>query len=89
MEAPLLSLLRKYGTIEAGRGNARAALDAGAAVLVYPGGDWEVHRPSWHSGRVEFAGREGFVRLALAARVPIVPVVCNWRAGDRAVPHSR
>jgi 1-acyl-sn-glycerol-3-phosphate acyltransferase len=75
MEAPLLSLLRKYGTIEAGRGNARAALDAGAAVLVYPGGDWEVHRPSWHSGRVEFAGREGFVRLALAARVPIIPVV--------------
>ena len=75
MEAPLLSLLRKYGTIEAGRGNARAALDAGAAVLVYPGGDWEVHRPSWHGDRVEFAGREGFVRLALAARVPIVPVV--------------
>jgi 1-acyl-sn-glycerol-3-phosphate acyltransferase len=75
MEAPLLSLLRRYGTIEASRDNARAALDAGAAVLVYPGGDWEVHRPSWHSGRVEFAGREGFVRLALAARVPIVPVV--------------
>jgi 1-acyl-sn-glycerol-3-phosphate acyltransferase len=44
-------------------------------VLVYPGGDWEAHRPSWHANRVEFAGREGFVRLALAARVPIVPVV--------------
>jgi 1-acyl-sn-glycerol-3-phosphate acyltransferase len=44
-------------------------------VLVYPGGDWEAHRPSWHANRVEFAGREGFVRLALAARVPIVPIV--------------
>jgi 1-acyl-sn-glycerol-3-phosphate acyltransferase len=75
MRAPWLSLLRKYGTIEASWQNARAALGRGAAVLVYPGGDWEAHRPSWHSGRVEFAGREGFVRLALTAGVPIVPVV--------------
>jgi 1-acyl-sn-glycerol-3-phosphate acyltransferase len=44
-------------------------------VLVYPGGDWEAHRPSWHGTRVEFAGREGFVRLALATGVPICPVV--------------
>jgi 1-acyl-sn-glycerol-3-phosphate acyltransferase len=75
MRAPWLSLLRKYGTIEASRENAQAALDSGAAVLVYPGGDWEAHRPTWHGSRVEFAGREGFVRLALAAGVPIVPVV--------------
>ncbi len=75
MRAPWLSLLRCYGMIEATASNARAALDRGAAVLVYPGGDWEAHRPSWHGHRVEFAGREGFVRLALAADVPIVPVV--------------
>ncbi len=75
MRAPWLSLLRKYGTIEASSENARAAFDEGAAVLVYPGGDWEAHRPSWHGHRIEFAEREGFVRLALAAGVPIVPVV--------------
>ena len=75
MRAPWLSLLRKYGTIEASPDNAHAALDGGAAVLVYPGGDWEAHRPSWHGHRVEFAGREGFVQLALDADVPIVPVV--------------
>ena len=75
MRAPWLSLLRKYGTIEASTENAEAALEGGAAVLVYPGGDWEAHRPSWHGHLVEFAGREGFVRLALAAHVPIVPVV--------------
>src|ERR1019366_7159365 len=62
-------------TIEASRENALAALGRDAAVLVYPGGDWEAHRPSWHGSRVEFAGREGFVRLALTAGVPIVPVV--------------
>ena len=37
MRAPWLSLLRKYGTIEATWENAQAAVDAGAAVLVYPG----------------------------------------------------
>ncbi len=75
MQAPWLSLLRKYGTIEATQADARAALAIGSAVLVYPGGDWEAHRPSWHGRRIEFAGREGFVRLALATNVPIVPVV--------------
>jgi 1-acyl-sn-glycerol-3-phosphate acyltransferase len=75
MAAPWLALLRRYGTIEATWNGARAALDLGAAVLVYPGGDWEAHRPSWHGHKIEFAGRDGFVRLALAADVPVVPVV--------------
>jgi 1-acyl-sn-glycerol-3-phosphate acyltransferase len=44
-------------------------------VLVYPGGDYEVHRPSWHRHRVDFGERKGFIRLALDQDVPIVPVV--------------
>jgi 1-acyl-sn-glycerol-3-phosphate acyltransferase len=44
-------------------------------VLVYPGGDYETHRPSWESGRVEFDHRKGFIALALERGVPIVPVV--------------
>jgi 1-acyl-sn-glycerol-3-phosphate acyltransferase len=43
--------------------------------LVYPGGDYEVHRPSWNRHRVDFGGRKGFIRLALDENVPIVPVV--------------
>jgi 1-acyl-sn-glycerol-3-phosphate acyltransferase len=50
-------------------------LDSGAALLVYPGGDYEVHRPSWDRNRVDFGGRTGFLRLALEQDVPIVPVV--------------
>jgi 1-acyl-sn-glycerol-3-phosphate acyltransferase len=69
------SFLRKYGTIEESHANAEVALNAGAAVLVYPGGDWEVHRPSWQSGEVDFAGRTGFLKLAIRTGVPIVPVV--------------
>ena len=55
-------VLRQFGTVAASHENARKALEAGAAVLVYPGGDWEVHRPSWQSDKVDFAGRKGFVR---------------------------
>jgi 1-acyl-sn-glycerol-3-phosphate acyltransferase len=72
---PGLGFLRKYGTVAASPGNAQAALDAGAAVLVYPGGDREVHRPSWRANTIDFGGRTGYIRLALDAGVPIVPVV--------------
>src|SRR4051812_13410864 len=72
---PGLSYLRRYGTVAASPDNARTALRAGAAVLVYPGGDYEVHRPSWERHRIDFDGRRGFVRLAIEEDVPIVPVV--------------
>jgi 1-acyl-sn-glycerol-3-phosphate acyltransferase len=75
LSMPGLGFLRKYGTVAASPENARAALQAGAAVLVYPGGDREVHRPSWRSGRIDFGDRKGYVRLALDEDVPIVPVV--------------
>jgi 1-acyl-sn-glycerol-3-phosphate acyltransferase len=75
LSMPGLSYLRKYGTVAASHENARKALRSGAAVLVYPGGDYEVHRPIWERHRVNFDGRKGFLRLALQEGVPIVPVV--------------
>src|SRR5688500_6968286 len=75
LASPLGPFLRKFGTVAASHDNARKALEAEAAVLVFPGGDWEVHRPSWQSARVDFGGRKGFVRLALEQDAPIVPVV--------------
>jgi 1-acyl-sn-glycerol-3-phosphate acyltransferase len=75
LSMPFLGFLRKYGTVAASPANAERALRSGAALLVYPGGDHEVHRPSWQRHRVDFAGRRGFVRLALEHDVPIVPVV--------------
>ena len=75
LSLPGLASLRKFGTVAASHQNARAALEAGAAVLVYPGGDYEAHRPSWHRHRIDFGGRKGFIRLALEQDVPIVPVV--------------
>ncbi|MDQ3933714.1 MAG: acyltransferase family protein [Actinomycetota bacterium] len=75
LSMPGLSMLRKYGTVAASPDNARKALESGAALLVYPGGDYEVHRPTWESARVDFNGRKGYVRLALEHGVPIVPIV--------------
>jgi 1-acyl-sn-glycerol-3-phosphate acyltransferase len=75
LSMPGLGSLRKFGTVAAAPSNARKALESGAALLVYPGGDYEVHRPSWERNRVDFDGRKGFIRLALQADVPIVPVV--------------
>jgi 1-acyl-sn-glycerol-3-phosphate acyltransferase len=75
LSMPGLGFLRKYGTVAASHENAVKALDSGAALLVYPGGDYEVHRPSWESAKVDFGGRKGFIRLALDRDVPIVPVV--------------
>jgi 1-acyl-sn-glycerol-3-phosphate acyltransferase len=72
---PGLGSLRKYGTVAASPQNAEKALDTGAALLVYPGGDYEVHRPIWDSAKVDFDGRQGWIRLALRKKVPIVPVV--------------
>ena len=75
LSMPGLGSLRKFGTVAASPENARKALDSGAALLVYPGGDYEVHRPVWERNRVDFNRRKGFIRLALAQNVPIVPVV--------------
>ncbi len=67
--------IRKYGTLAASHENARKAFRLRAPVLVYPGGDYETFRPTWHGDRIEFGGRKGWVRLALQEGVPIVPVV--------------
>ncbi len=67
--------LRRIGAIPARGGVALEALGQGALVLDYPGGDLEACRPWTARNRIDFAGRTGFVRLALQAGVPVVPVV--------------
>jgi 1-acyl-sn-glycerol-3-phosphate acyltransferase len=67
--------LSRYGTVPASPENMGRALERDAALLVYPGGDHETYRPSWESAEIDFAGRTGFVRLAIEHGVAIVPVV--------------
>jgi 1-acyl-sn-glycerol-3-phosphate acyltransferase len=69
--------LRLLGAIPANQANGRAALRAGAAVLVFPGGDFEVFRPWRDRNRIDFHGHDGFVRLALQTGVPVVPMTIH------------
>lgn len=65
----------KTGAVMAHPKMAYAALRSGASVLVYPGGAEDVFRPHYLRHKIYFAGRKGFIKLALRENVPIVPVI--------------
>jgi 1-acyl-sn-glycerol-3-phosphate acyltransferase len=67
--------LSRLGAVRASHDNAHRLFARGAKVLVYPGGDYEALRPFRRRDEVDFGGRKGYVALALAAGVPIVPIV--------------
>ena len=65
----------KTGFIRANHENADEALRSGGVVVVFPGGDYDVYRPTLSENKIDFDGRMGYVRAALNAGVPIVPAV--------------
>jgi 1-acyl-sn-glycerol-3-phosphate acyltransferase len=71
----LRALLWKVGAVPAHPAHARVLLDGGAKVLVYPGGDLDAFRPHRRRHEVVFGERSGFVKIALRARVPVLPIV--------------
>ncbi|WP_157393513.1 lysophospholipid acyltransferase family protein [Nocardia terrae] len=78
LRAPILGdSLRQFGVIPASREAAAKGLKDGGAVMVYPGGDWEACRPWTDRGKIDFADRKGFIRLALELGVPVIPAVAN------------
>jgi 1-acyl-sn-glycerol-3-phosphate acyltransferase len=68
---------RRLGVLPADHGHARRALDAGHLLLVFPGGEVDAFRSWGERHQVRFAGRTGYVRLALRAQVPVVPVATS------------
>jgi len=70
----IAALVRALGTIPSTREAAERTLGSGVPVLVFPGGDHEALRPIWQANRVDFGGRIGFLRIAHAICVPVVPV---------------
>ncbi|MEX1365444.1 MAG: lysophospholipid acyltransferase family protein [Nannocystaceae bacterium] len=71
----MAAALRSVGIVPAHRSTARTVLEQGHKLLVFPGGDLETLRPYRDRGKVVLAGRQGFARLAMEHRVPIVPIV--------------
>jgi 1-acyl-sn-glycerol-3-phosphate acyltransferase len=67
--------LSRLGVIHASRENAAMALRSGGVVVVFPGGEYDANRPTLSANKIDFAGRTGYVRAAIEAGVPIVPMV--------------
>lgn len=72
---PTVSLLMHTGFIRANHDNAAEALRSGGVVIVFPGGDYDVYRPTLSANTIDFNGRTGYVKAASKAGVPIVPAV--------------
>ncbi|MDQ4053789.1 MAG: acyltransferase family protein [Actinomycetota bacterium] len=66
---------RRAGFLEASRKNAAAVLRSGGVTILFPGGDYDVFRPTRFANTIDFNGRTGYVRTALESDVPLVPVV--------------
>jgi len=65
----------RRGVLRASRGLALSVLrDWKRDLMVMPGGDLDTWRPYSERYRVRFSGRTGYVRTALAAGVPIIPL---------------
>lgn len=75
----MAALAAQVGAVRAHPKMAIAALQQGASVLVYPGGAQDVFRPHRLRQRIHFAGRKGFIKLALREEVPIIPLI-SWGA---------
>jgi 1-acyl-sn-glycerol-3-phosphate acyltransferase len=73
---PLVGMLtNKIGLVAAHPANAQRLLrDEGQLALVFPEGQKATRKLFWQRYRLRRFGRGGFVRTAIRARVPIVPI---------------
>lgn len=75
MAAPGVSAyFRRMGVLPAAPDAISAALAAGRDVALWPGGEVDSLRPWTQRDKAVLGGRKGFVRMAIRAGVPIVPI---------------
>lgn len=78
-------LVNKLGLIAAHRENAQRLLNQeGRLAIVFPEGQKGTRKVYWQRYRLRRFGRGGFVRSAIRARVPIVPIALV--GGEEAMP---
>jgi 1-acyl-sn-glycerol-3-phosphate acyltransferase len=75
MNTPVLGeYFKRLGVITPTKENIRAAFDKGDDVILWPGGEVDCYRNWTDRDKAVLGGRKGFIRLAMSAGVPIVPV---------------
>ena len=78
-------LTNKIGLVAAHRANAQRLLyDEGRLAIVFPEGQKGSRKVYWQRYRLRRFGRGGFVRTAIRAQVPIVPIALV--GGEEAMP---
>jgi 1-acyl-sn-glycerol-3-phosphate acyltransferase len=83
--APLVgALANRLGAVRATPENAHRLLDEGRPMIVFPEGLQGLTRPFSERHRLTRFGRGGYLKVALRARVPVVPVALV--GGDEASP---
>jgi 1-acyl-sn-glycerol-3-phosphate acyltransferase len=85
MATPLIgSYFRKMGVLPAAPDSIATALAANRDVAIWPGGEVDSLRPWTDRDKAVLGGRAGFVKTALKAGVPIVPI--STVGGPDAMP---
>jgi 1-acyl-sn-glycerol-3-phosphate acyltransferase len=75
MAAPLIGhYFRAMGVLPAAPDSIASALAAGHDVALWPGGEVDSLRPWTKRDEAILGGRTGFIRMAISAGVPIVPI---------------
>jgi len=75
MNTPVLGeYFKRLGVISPSKENIRAAFEKGDDVILWPGGEVDCYRNWTDRDKAVLGGRKGFIRLAMSAGVPIVPV---------------
>jgi 1-acyl-sn-glycerol-3-phosphate acyltransferase len=75
MAAPLIGrYFRAMGVLPAAPDSIATALAEGRDVALWPGGEVDSLRPWSERDEATLAGRTGFVKMAIRAGVPIVPI---------------
>ncbi|HEY8076173.1 MAG TPA: 1-acyl-sn-glycerol-3-phosphate acyltransferase [Labilithrix sp.] len=90
-------IARSFGAVYASPDAARQAFARGYDVACFPGGDLDACRSFTEPREVHFGDRRGYVRVALATGVPIVPLATigsHWSylvlpGGDRVASIAR
>jgi 1-acyl-sn-glycerol-3-phosphate acyltransferase len=75
MASPIVgTYFRKVGVLPAAPDSITAALAAGRDVALWPGGEVDSLRSWFRRDEAVLAGRTGFIKMAIRAGVPIVPI---------------
>ena len=70
-------VLTSFGAIAGKPDDAVSLLEAGEIVTVYPGGVDDSFKLSSEAYKLQWGKRSGFARVAMRARVPIIPVAAT------------